>query len=49
VSECPQPDEANRETIREAFEAWKKETGSITLVIAPKMVWWGSQSDSRRP
>jgi uncharacterized protein len=31
--------EANRETIREAFEAWKNGTGSITDVFAPEMVW----------
>jgi ketosteroid isomerase-like protein len=31
--------EANRETIREAFEAWKNGTASITDVFAPEMVW----------
>jgi ketosteroid isomerase-like protein len=31
--------EANRETIREAFEAWSHGTGSITDVFAPQMVW----------
>jgi hypothetical protein len=31
--------EANRETIREAFESWKNGTGSITEVFAPEMVW----------
>ncbi len=30
---------ANRETVREAFEAWKSRTGSITDVFAPEMVW----------
>jgi uncharacterized protein len=31
--------EANRETIRGAFEAWKNGTASITDVFAPEMVW----------
>jgi ketosteroid isomerase-like protein len=31
--------EANRETIREAFEAWKNGTAFITDVFAPEMVW----------
>lgn len=31
--------EANRETIREAFEAWQEGTGTITDVFAPEMVW----------
>jgi uncharacterized protein len=36
----PHPDtEANRETVRQAFEAWRQETGVITDVFAPDMVW----------
>jgi ketosteroid isomerase-like protein len=31
--------EANRETIRRAFEAWQQGTGAITDVFAPDMVW----------
>jgi ketosteroid isomerase-like protein len=31
--------EANRETIRQAFEPWKNGTGSITDVFAPEIVW----------
>jgi uncharacterized protein len=31
--------EANRETIRQAFDAWRDGTGSITDVFAPEMVW----------
>jgi ketosteroid isomerase-like protein len=31
--------EANRATIREAFDRWKDGTGSITDVFAPDMVW----------
>jgi uncharacterized protein len=31
--------EANRQTIRQAFEAWRQGTGAITDVFAPEMVW----------
>jgi len=31
--------ETNREIIRQAFEAWRQGTGSITDVFAPGMVW----------
>jgi uncharacterized protein len=31
--------DANRETIREAFEAWMDGTGAITDVFAPDMAW----------
>jgi uncharacterized protein len=31
--------EANRETIRRAFEAWHARTAAITDVFAPEMVW----------
>jgi len=31
--------EANRKTIREAFDAWREGTGAITDVFAPDMVW----------
>jgi uncharacterized protein len=31
--------EANRQTIRQAFDAWRQGTGSITEVFAPEMVW----------
>jgi uncharacterized protein len=31
--------ESNRQTIREAFEAWQAGTGPITDVFAPDMVW----------
>jgi uncharacterized protein len=31
--------EANRQTIRRAFESWRDGTGSITEVFAPQMVW----------
>jgi ketosteroid isomerase-like protein len=31
--------DANRETIGEAFEAWRNGTGPITDVFAPEMVW----------
>ena len=31
--------EANRETIREAFEAWQEGTGSINDAFAPEMTW----------
>src|SRR4051794_24549214 len=31
--------EANRETIRGAFEAWRDGTGAIADVFAPEMVW----------
>lgn len=33
------PTEANREIIRQAFEAWRQGTGPITDVFAPGMVW----------
>lgn len=33
------PSEANRKTIRDAFEAWKEGTGAIIDVFAPEMVW----------
>jgi uncharacterized protein len=33
------PTETNREIIRQAFEAWRRETGPITDVFAPGMVW----------
>jgi ketosteroid isomerase-like protein len=31
--------EANRQTIRRAFEAWQDRTGTVTDVFAPDMVW----------
>jgi ketosteroid isomerase-like protein len=31
--------EANRQTIRDAFEAWQAGTAPITDVFAPEMVW----------
>src|SRR5918912_1123641 len=31
--------EANRSTIRAAFEGWKEGTGAITDVFAPDLVW----------
>jgi ketosteroid isomerase-like protein len=31
--------ETNRETIRQAFDAWQQGTGAITDVFAPNMVW----------
>lgn len=31
--------EANRQTIRQAFDAWKDGTGAITDVFAPEMIW----------
>lgn len=31
--------DANKETIRRAFEAWQQGTGAITDVFAPDMVW----------
>jgi ketosteroid isomerase-like protein len=31
--------EANRETIRRAFDAWRDGTGTVTDVFAPDMVW----------
>ena len=31
--------EANRETIRRAFDAWQDRSGTITDVFAPGMVW----------
>ena len=31
--------EANRNIIRQAFDAWHQGTGSITDVFAPGMVW----------
>lgn len=31
--------EANREIIRQAFDAWQRGTGAITDVFAPDMVW----------
>jgi ketosteroid isomerase-like protein len=31
--------EANRKTIRDAFETWKEGTGAIIDVFAPEMVW----------
>jgi uncharacterized protein len=31
--------EANRKTIRDAFEAWQAGTAQITDVFAPEMVW----------
>jgi uncharacterized protein len=31
--------EANRKTIRDAFEAWREGTGAIIDVFAPEMVW----------
>ena len=34
-----EPTEANRETIRRAFDAWREGTGAITDVFAPDMVW----------
>ncbi|PZG15178.1 nuclear transport factor 2 family protein [Nonomuraea aridisoli] len=32
-------DEANRRTVRAAFEAWQDGTGAITDLFAPDMVW----------
>jgi len=34
-----EPTEANRATIRRAFEAWQDGTSAITDVFAPEMVW----------
>ena len=31
--------EANRNIIRQAFDAWQQGTGSVTEVFAPGMVW----------
>jgi uncharacterized protein len=31
--------EANRQTIRQAFEAWQQGTGPISDVFAPELVW----------
>jgi ketosteroid isomerase-like protein len=31
--------ETNRQAIREAFDAWRDGTGTITDVFAPEMVW----------
>ena len=31
--------EANRSTVRAAFEAWQDGTGAITSIFAPHMVW----------
>jgi uncharacterized protein len=31
--------EANREIIRQAFDAWQQGTGAVTDVFAPEMVW----------
>jgi uncharacterized protein len=31
--------EANRQTIRQAFNTWQQGTGAITDVFAPEMVW----------
>ena len=31
--------EANRETVRQAFEAWRDGTSPITDLFAPEMVW----------
>ena len=31
--------EANRETIRRAFDAWQRGTGAIADAFAPQMVW----------
>jgi ketosteroid isomerase-like protein len=31
--------EANRQTIRQAFAAWRQGTGAISEVFAPEMVW----------
>jgi uncharacterized protein len=40
VTEAPNSRTAsNRETIREAFDAWQRGTGAITDVFAPEMVW----------
>jgi ketosteroid isomerase-like protein len=33
------PTDANRETIRRAFDAWHDRSGAITDVFAPDMVW----------
>lgn len=40
VTESPTAEtEANRTTIRHAFEAWRDGTGAITDVFAPDIVW----------
>jgi hypothetical protein len=40
VTETPNTrTEANRRTVRAAFEAWQNGTGAITDVFAPDMVW----------
>jgi ketosteroid isomerase-like protein len=40
MNEAPDPrTEANRQTIRRAFDAWHDGTGAITEVFAPEMVW----------
>ena len=36
---CSETTEANRQTIRSAFEAWREGTGAIADVFAPEMVW----------
>jgi ketosteroid isomerase-like protein len=36
---APDQAEANRKTIRDAFEAWKDGVGAITDVFAPEMRW----------
>jgi uncharacterized protein len=33
------PTEANRQVIRQAFDAWQQGAGAITDVFAPDMVW----------
>jgi ketosteroid isomerase-like protein len=38
IGDPESPTEANRETIREAFEAWKEGTGVIADVFAPELV-----------
>ena len=30
---------ANREIIRQAFDAWRQGTGAVTAVFAPGMIW----------
>jgi ketosteroid isomerase-like protein len=31
--------ESNRQTVRDAFDAWRDGTGATTEIVAPEMVW----------
>jgi uncharacterized protein len=39
TTQSPNQTEANRETIRRAFDAWQQGSAPITEVFAPHMVW----------